>query len=42
MGGACGMNEEHEKCVRVSFGKPQDKRPLGIDVDKWADNIKKS
>ena len=40
MGGACSAYGERTGVYRVSVGKPEGKRQLGIPMRRWEDNIK--
>jgi hypothetical protein len=40
MGGACSAYVGEMRCIRVCWGKPGGKRPLGIPRRRWDDNIK--
>jgi hypothetical protein len=41
VGGVCSTYGERIVAYRVSVGKPEGKRPLGIPGHRWEDNIKK-
>jgi hypothetical protein len=36
---ACSTNGAKEECINVIAGKPKGKRPLGIPICRWVDNI---
>lgn len=41
MGGACTVYEGEEKCIRMSVGKPEGKRPCVRAGHRWDDTVKK-
>jgi hypothetical protein len=40
MGGTCSKNREKRNAYRILVGKPEGKRPSGITIRRWEDNIK--
>jgi hypothetical protein len=40
MGKECNMHEEMRNACKISVRKPEGKRPFGIPMHKWEDNIK--
>jgi hypothetical protein len=40
MGRACSTNGPKRNANRISVGKPEGKRPLGIPRRRWLDNIR--
>jgi hypothetical protein len=39
MGGTCGTHGGGERCLQVSVGNPEGKRPLERPRRRWEDNI---
>jgi hypothetical protein len=40
VGGTYGTHGGGERCLQVSFGRPESKRPLRRPRRRWEDNIK--